>query len=166
MALNAYLQIKGQKSGIIKGSSVQRGRENKIIVIAASHELISPFDPQSGKPTGLRMHKPFVITKETDRSSPVLYAMFTNNEKIQEWELQFWAPSASGTGQEVQTYSVKLLDARIVSIHFHMPNTKDPEMLHYPEYEEIAFVYEKIIWTWNEGRIKPTSTDDWEVSVV
>ncbi|HJT17187.1 MAG TPA: type VI secretion system tube protein Hcp [Thermoanaerobaculia bacterium] len=30
-------------------------------------------DPASGLPTGKRMHKPFVITKELDKSSPLLY---------------------------------------------------------------------------------------------
>jgi hypothetical protein len=32
-------------------------------------EIISPRDAASGLPTGKRMHKPFVITKELDRSS-------------------------------------------------------------------------------------------------
>jgi len=29
-------------------------------------------DPQSGLPTGKRMHKPFVITKELDKASPII----------------------------------------------------------------------------------------------
>jgi hypothetical protein len=32
--------------------------------------LASPRDPASGLPTGKRMHKPFVITKYIDKSSP------------------------------------------------------------------------------------------------
>jgi type VI secretion system (T6SS) effector Hcp len=32
--------------------------------------VVSPRDPASGLPTGKRMHKPFVITKEIDKSSP------------------------------------------------------------------------------------------------
>ena len=68
MALNAYLKLKGQKQGEIKGSVTQKGREDKIMVIAVSHEIISPRDPASGLPTGKRMHKPFVITKELDKS--------------------------------------------------------------------------------------------------
>lgn len=34
-------------------------------------EIISPRDPASGLPTGKRMHKPFVIRKELDKSSPM-----------------------------------------------------------------------------------------------
>jgi len=35
-------------------------------------EIVSPRDPASGLPTGKRQHKPFVITKELDKSSPIL----------------------------------------------------------------------------------------------
>ncbi|HRI69004.1 MAG TPA: type VI secretion system tube protein Hcp, partial [Polyangium sp.] len=42
MALNAYLRLKGQKQGEIKGSVTQKGREGSIMVIAVSHEIISP----------------------------------------------------------------------------------------------------------------------------
>src|SRR5829696_8166488 len=105
MALNAYLKLKGQKQGEIKGGVTQKGREGKIAVIAVSHEIVSPRDAASGLPTGKRMHKPFVITKELDKSTPLLYNVLVNNENITEWELQFWTPqisARSGTGVEVQ----------------------------------------------------------------
>ncbi len=35
-------------------------------------EIVSPRDASSGLPTGKRMHKPFTITKELDKSSPEL----------------------------------------------------------------------------------------------
>jgi len=35
-------------------------------------DIVSPRDAASGLPTGKRMHKPFVITKELDKSSPML----------------------------------------------------------------------------------------------
>jgi type VI secretion system secreted protein Hcp len=167
MALNAYLRIKGQKTGDVKGSVTQKGREGRIMVIAASHAIVSPRDLQSGLPTGKRMHKPFTITKDSDKSSPVLYNMLIINENILEWELQFWAPalsSPSGTGQEVQSHTVKLVNANIASINFCMPNNKNPELMRYVEYEEIAFTYQKIIWTWNDGGI--TAADDWEAPSV
>ena len=161
MALNAYLKLKGQTQGEIKGSVTQKGREGKIMVIAVSHEIMSPRDPASGLPTGKRMHKPFVITKELDKSSPLLYNVLVNNENITEWETQFWQPSA--TGAELQHYTVKLTNANIASIHFRMLNNKNPELMKYAEYEEVAFTYQKIIWTWTQGGI--TAEDDWESPV-
>ena len=166
MALNAYLHMKGQKQGEIKGSVTQKGRENKIMVIATNHEIVSPRDAASGLPTGKRMHKPFVITKELDKSSPLLYQMLCTNENVSEWELQFWTPqmkAATGSGMETQHFTVKLTNANIASIHAVMPNNKHPDLMKYAEYEEIAFTYQKIEWTWKEGGI--TAGDDWEAPV-
>jgi type VI secretion system secreted protein Hcp len=161
MALNAYLNLKGQKTGDIKGSVTQKGREGKIMVIAVSHEVVSPRDPASGLPTGKRMHKPFVITKELDKSSPLLWNVLVNNENITEWQLQFWQPSA--TGAEKQHYTVKLTNANIASIAFRMANNKHPDLMKFAEYEEIAFTYQKIEWVWVDGGI--TALDDWESPV-
>jgi type VI secretion system secreted protein Hcp len=161
MALNAYLKLKGQKQGEIKGSVTQKGREGKIAVIAVSHEIISPRDPASGLPTGKRLHKPFVITKELDRSSPLLYSALVTNENLTEWELQFWQPSAKGA--EKQDYTVKLTNANIASIDFRMDNNKHPDLMRYAEYEEIAFTYQKIEWIWTDGGI--TAADDWEAPI-
>lgn len=41
-------------------------------VINFDQEIVSPRDAASGLPTGKRQHKPFVITSELDKSSPVL----------------------------------------------------------------------------------------------
>jgi len=168
MALNAYLKIKGQKQGEIKGGVTQKGRENKIMVIAVSHEIISPRDPASGLPTGKRMHKPLVITKELDKASPLLYNALVNNENISEFELQFWAPqkqhASAGVGAEYQNYTIKLTNSNIASISFRLANNKHPDLMKFSEYEEIAFTYQKIEWTWMDGGI--TAMDDWEAPVV
>ena len=157
MTLNAYLRIKGEKQGEIKGSVTQRGHEGWIMVIGASHSLESPRDASSGLPTGTRVHEPFVIIKELDQSTPLLYNMLVNGENISEWELQFWRPGATGT--EANHYTVKLTDANIANIDFKMPDNKDPNLSQRVEYEEISFTYQKIQWTWNEGGI--TASDDW-----
>ena len=167
MALQAYLNLKGQKQGEIKGSVTQKGREGKIAIIAVSHEIVSPRDPASGLPTGKRMHKPFVITKELDKSSPLLYNALVNNENIPDWQLQFWTPqikATTGSGNEVQHYTVKLTNANVASIAFRMANNKHPDLMKFAEYEEVAFTYQKIEWTWNDGGI--TAGDDWEAPTV
>ena len=131
MALMAYLKLKGQKQGDIKGSVTQKGREGKIAVIAAEHQIVSPRDPASGLATGKRQHQPFVLTKELDAATPLLHTLQTNNEAITDWELQFWAPqvqATGGVGAEVQRYTVRLFDARLVGMHFQMPDLRDPAL--------------------------------------
>ena len=162
MALNAYLKIEAEKQGQIKGSVTQKGREDSIMVIAVSHNIDSPRDAASGLPTGKRKHEPFKILKELDKSSPLLYNVLTNNENVTEWELQHWQPST--TGAEKQHYTVRLTNANIASIHFRMLNNKNPDLMKYAEFEEVAFTYQKIEWTWMDGGI--TAMDDWESPVV
>jgi type VI secretion system secreted protein Hcp len=158
MALASYLTITGQRQGAIRGSVTQKGREGKILVIAVQHEIVAPRDPQSGIPTGRRMHKPLNVIKELDRSTPLLHQVLCTNENLSSVQLDFW--TASATGQEKQHYTVELVNANISSITFKQANIRSPKLQRLVEYEEIAFTYQKITWTWNDGGI--TATDDWE----
>ena len=161
MALNAYLKLTGQKQGQIKGSVTQKGRENKIMVIAVNHEVNAPVIAGASHGVSKIQHHPFIITKELDKSSPLLYSAMIRNENMTEFILEFWtanATASAGTGTEVQHYTVKLSNARIIDIKFCMLNNKNPELMRYSEYEEVSFVYEKIEWTWVAGGI--TAYDD------
>jgi type VI secretion system secreted protein Hcp len=158
MALNAYLAIHAEKQGPIHGSVTQKGREGKILVFAVAHGIVCPRDPASGRPTGKRIHKPFIVTKELDRSTPLLYSVLTNNENVKAWELQFWQPSP--TGVERRHFTVRLTNANISAIYFRMANNRSAKAARLPEYEEVSFTYQKIEWTWAEGGL--STEDDWE----
>lgn len=158
MALNAYLYIEGETQGTIEGSVEQAGREGLIQVVSMSHEVISPRDAASGLPTGKRQHKPLTITKEIDKSSPLLMNVLVNNENVTEFRLDFWQPSR--TGQEFQFYTIALLNASVAGIRQEMLNNKYPENMQHKEREHIQFTYQKITWTWQDGGI--TAEDDWE----
>ena len=162
MALNAYLTLKGQKQGTIRGSVTQKGRENSILVHAFSNEILSPRDPATGLPTGKRMHKPVVILKEVDRGSPQLWNAFVSNEDLTTWELKFWATEVDGT--EKQIYTISMVNAAIASMREFMLDNEDPANSKLPLREEISFTYQKIVWTWTDASI--TATDDWESPVV
>jgi type VI secretion system secreted protein Hcp len=163
VALSAYLRLVGQKSGEIKGSVTQKGREGKIEVIAVSHDIVSPRDAASGLPTGKRMHKPLVITKQLDASSVPLQRVAADNENLREWELQFYAPElrgGAGVGTEANNFTINLTGASIAEINLQMPNDKHPDLMKLATFEEIAFTYQSIQWTWTEGGL--TASDDWE----
>lgn len=152
-ALNAYLTLKGSKQGDIKGSVTQKGREGKIMVIAVDHQI---------KPTGTKaVHGAFVITKELDKSTPLLFKAATTGETF-DFELQFWTPQIGiqqGGGSEKQHYTVKLTGAKITNFAFKMANNKNPENTRYAEYEEISFTYDKIEWLWVDGGISASDTN-------
>ena len=158
MALNAYMRVTGETQGEIRGSVTQAGREDSIMVLAVDHEVVSPRDEASGLPTGKRQHKPLTITKEIDKTTPLLMNALVNNENITDMEIRFWAPS--NTGQEFQYYTIELLNASIAGIRFEMLNNKYPENMQHKECEYVTFCYEKIIWTYEDGG--NTAEDDWE----
>ncbi len=87
-ALNAYMRITAESQGTIKGSVAKAGREDAIMIIGISHEVTSPRDAASGLPTGKRQHKPFTITLEIDKSSPLLKRGLKKGAKIAEATLK------------------------------------------------------------------------------
>jgi type VI secretion system secreted protein Hcp len=158
MALPAYLSLEGAKTGVIHGGATQKGRQGKIMVVAYSHEVLSPRDPSSGLPSGVRQHKPLVITKELDSATPRLYQMLATNENIAKWELEFWRPGSTG-GPEQQHFTIRLNDANIVNITARMPNCRDANLAKIETYEEVAFTYQSIEWTWMDGGV--VAADEW-----
>lgn len=150
-ALNAYLKLKGQKSGEIKGSVTQKGREGRIAVIAVSHSIVSPRDAASGLPTGKRMHKPLVISKLVDRSTPLLSGVLVNNENLSEAVFTVYEPNVK-LGESL-AYTIKLVNASISSIQLR--TDADGRLI-----EDISFVYQKIEWAWADGGV--AFVDDWQ----
>ena len=146
-AISATAAIVGQKSGAIVGKSgaiAGDGPNGKIMVIAVSHEIVSPRDAASGLPTGKRQHKPFTIRKELDKSTPLLYSALVTNENLS---------SATFTYQRngAPFMTVKLTNANISDIAQSGGS------------ESVSFTYQKIQWTWIDGGI--TAEDDWESPV-
>jgi type VI secretion system secreted protein Hcp len=155
-AMMAYAYIKGARSGPIKGSVTQKGREDSIGVIAFTHDVKTPTDPTTGAATGKRQHGVFKITKELDKSTPLLYNSWAINENLSEVTFKFWSPNLKGGmggGTEVQNYTVKLTNAHIVNIKSELPNVRVPELMKLEQQEEVSFTYQRIDWTWNEGGI-------------
>ena len=160
MALDAYMTLKGRVSGDIKGSVTTPGHEGSIRVVAVQHEITTPRDPQSGLPTGRRQHKPFVVTKELDKSSPILYKVLATNEVLTSVVVKFMAPAPAGpSGTAINDYTVTLTNASIADITFVMPSTVDASSSKSPELDRVSFTYQKIEWTWTQGDI--TASDDW-----
>jgi type VI secretion system secreted protein Hcp len=158
MAEMAYLSLKGQVTGSIKGGITQKGREGCIGVIAVSHQIEAPYDATSGAPSGKRQHKPIKLTKEFDQSTPLLVKVLTTNENITDWKLDFFKKDPAGLDENA--YRIELVNARLVSYEFKQADIRDPDKAKLACYEEVSFVYQKITWTC----LKPTTisaSDDW-----
>jgi type VI secretion system secreted protein Hcp len=126
-------------------------------VEAFEHQIILPRDPQSGQPTGQRVHKPLKITKVMDKASPLLFRALASGERLPKVEMKFYRTSASGTMEHY--FTIQLEDAIIVDILAYMPNCQDPGQAHFTHLEDVFMTYRKIIKT---HEIASTSeSDDW-----
>ncbi len=163
MSLNAFLTVKAATQGQIKGSVVQKGKEVQIAVYAYHHEIVSPRDTASGQATGKRQHKPLIITKEIDKSSPLLLKALVTNEALPEIVIHFFAGAGAGTGVEVQSYTIKLTNASISAISQDMSLNKIDPGIKLPVLEQISFVCKKIEWIWVGGGI--AAEDDWQAVI-
>ncbi len=171
MPTPAYLTIEGAKQGPITsgtftedsvGNIFQEGHEDEILVQAFKHQVIIPRDPQSGQPTGQRVHQPLTITKVFDKSSPLLYQALTSGERLNTCVLKWYRTSSSGTQEHY--FTIELEDAIIVDIAAYMPNCQDPGLSHFTHLEDVSFTYRKITWT---HEVAGTSgEDDWRVPKV
>jgi type VI secretion system secreted protein Hcp len=127
------------------------------MVIGFHQQVVSPGDPSTGLATGKRIHTPFIITKEIDKSTPLLYSDLVNNENLMNWELQCFA--LKGAGVEVNNYTVNLTNSRVVDIDSNVLNNKMSENAQLLLMEQVNFVDQKIKWTSIAGGT--TSEDDW-----
>ena len=157
MPMPAHLEVTGNNQGKIDGSCDMQGRENTILVEGFDHEVYIPRDPQSGLPTGKRVHNAMKVVKTYDKSSPKLYQALCTGEQLSDVTLKWYR--IDPTGSEEHYFTTKLEDAILVAIKPWMPNCLDPATESYTHMEELAFTYKKIMWTWEPDGIE--SEDSW-----
>ena len=166
MATPAYMSITGETQGLITenaftalsvGNTYQEGHEDEVMVQAFSHQMIIPRDPQSGQPTGSRVHHPLCITKVFDKSSPLLLAALSTGENLTEVTIK-WYRSMDGGGQE-HYYTTTLKDAIIVEIKDYMHNCQDKANEHFTHLEDVHFSYREI--SWEHITASTAGSDDW-----
>lgn len=166
MPTPAYLSIEGERQGVISagaftlasvGNIYQEGFEDTILVQSFDHAMSIPTDPQSGQPSGQRVHGPFIITKVIDKSSPLLCTAMTTGERLKKCELRLYRTTAEGTQEHY--YTIKLTDAVIVHISTTMPSAQSSATAHLTHLETIAINYRAI--QWNHEACGTSGGDDW-----
>jgi type VI secretion system secreted protein Hcp len=159
MAIPGFLSVTGKTQGKIEGSCEIQGNVGKILVEASEHLIDIPNSPQTGLPTGKRVHHPLVITKFIDKSSPKLMQALTSGEVLTEVLLEY--VRIDNTGKEAVYYTTQLSNAIIVSIKSWSHNSldTDPNKKQYGDMQDVAFTYEKIVETWKPDGIE--AEDSW-----
>lgn len=157
MPMPGNLTLVGKEQGPIEGSCEIEGREDTILVQAFKHLVDLPSN-ESGLPSGKRIHRPLMITKEVDKSSPKLYQALCTGEVLTEATLRWYR--MDGSGDEVQFFTVMLQNAMIVKYESWVPDVLDKQNASYGNMENLWLTYEVIRWTWEEDGIE--YEDQWE----
>ena len=133
-SVNAF--ITGQVQGPFGGDVTAKGLTGSVEVIAVNHSIVSPRDAASGLPTGKRIHKPFVIFKYPDKSSPRLLAAIATNEALTV-EVRFYRTVS--TGATVLYHTFKLTNANVAEITTDGTTASGARIM-----EKVSFTYQKI----------------------
>ena len=165
MSQPVYVSITGATQGNISqnaftadsvGNIYQEGHENEVFCQALTVHVTIPRDPQSGAPTGQRVHQPASLIKYVDRASPLLMASITSGEILQV-TANFYRTSTAG--KQENYYQVQFTDVLLVDLRQYTPVALDPANGPYRDMEEILFTYRKIEST---HKVAGTSgADDW-----
>lgn len=151
MPMPGNLTLVGKEQGPIEGSCDIEGREETILVQSFKHVVDLPSNEQ-GLPSGRRVHRPLMITKEVDKSTPKLYQALCTGEPMSEATLRWYR--MDGTGEEQQYFTVMLQNAMLVKIESWVPDVLDKQNAQYGNMENLWFTYEVIRWTWEEDGIE------------
>ncbi|WP_061959482.1 Hcp family type VI secretion system effector [Cupriavidus pauculus] len=151
MAIPACMWIKDDGGADIKGSVTVSGREGSVEVVAFDHGVHLPTDSNTGKLTGTRVHKPVVLTKETDASTPYLYKAVTKGQTLQAVEIKWYKIDDSGKEQEY--FNTRMENVKVVGVTPRMLDIKNPAFEKHNHLEDIELRYEKITWAYKDGNI-------------
>lgn len=162
------MTLEGSKSGKISdgagggesiGNLARTGdRADACYVTAYTDQVVRPKDPQTGQPTGNRIHQGLKVSKLIDKTSPILRQAITPTDaEVFTVELKFYRQPEGG-GAEEHYYTITAEEAVIVDIVGITPNVNDKNFSDYVDYEEVTFTYKNI--TYKHEVSTTESTDD------
>jgi len=166
MPTPAFISIEGSNQGKITagaftedsvGNVYVEGHEDEIMAQEVSHIVTVPVDPQSGQPSGQRVHKPFSFTTSLNKAVPLLYNALTQGERLPEVEIHWYRTSTSGGAEHF--FTTKLEDATITDITLVSPNAQDKLNSDKTELFKVSMNYRKIVW--EHVAAGTSGSDDW-----
>jgi len=165
MPVAAWMYVNGEKQGDISagagsadsiGTLTKKGHEDEILVWAWDHAVTQPTDKASGGSSGTRLHSPVTITKQFDKSSPLLYQALCTGEALPSVVVTFYRIEGAA---EVKYFTITLENAKVTEVRSWMPNFQDEALAHLQQMEDVQFRYTKIMW--ENLKTNTQSEDDW-----
>ncbi|MBW1246632.1 Hcp family type VI secretion system effector [Pseudomonas tolaasii] len=145
MAYHGYMSIKGKSQGLISagcstqdsiGNKCQEGHTDEIMVMSFNHNMLNTGNVRAST------HGPVVITKNIDKSSPLLAVALSNREELS-CVINFYRTSQFRQLEKYHTVDIR--GCIITSLTIEVPHAvllTDVEAQ-----EHLAIRYREIIWT-------------------
>ena len=147
MSTPAHLWIEDETGSPIIGSCQMPMRLGSIELKSFSHGVTIPVDPSWGKLTSTRIHKPIVIVKEFDRTTPLLYRALCEGRTMKKATIKMYYIPESGI--EAEYFNIILENLKITTISPYLsPNSMSSTHL-----ETLELRYEAITWKYTDGNI-------------
>lgn len=166
MPTPAYISIEGKTQGPITkgaftadsvGNIFVEGHEDQILVQEVNHRIKVPTDPQSGQPSGQRVHGPLIFTCSLNKAVPLLYNALASGEMLPKVELSWYRTSVDG--KQERFFATKLIDAVIVDIDLVMPHAQQADNKEFTQLCKVSLAYRGIEWEHIMG--STAGADDW-----
>jgi len=170
MPTPCYISIEGESQGLITagassldsvGDAFVEGHEDEMMVQQFSHVVTVPTDPQSGQPSGQRVHKPFKFTVALNKAVPLLYNALASGESLSSLELKWYRTSVEG--KQENFFTTALEGASIVNIECEMPHCQDPTNSNFTQNLTVSISYRKIVW--DHVNAGTSGSDDWRTPI-
>ncbi|WP_339547033.1 Hcp family type VI secretion system effector [Pseudomonas sp. RA_35y_Pfl2_P32] len=150
MANHSYMTITGKKQGLISagcssqnsiGNKCQARHEDEIMVLAYSHNMAAGND--GGTSGGRGKHMPVILTKNIDKSTPLLASALHEGEEI-DCKINFYRTSPAGFHEKY--FTVTLSGGCIAHLSVQVPHAihmgdAQPQELVAIRYREISWVH-------------------------
>ena len=129
------------------GSSEKENREDTSDIFEIEHHIHQPVMPETGEPTGVRIHSPLRVVKVVDKATPGFHKAMCTGQNLAEVVLTFYRIDPASRSED-EYYKITLRQARIVDVQPYMPMSFVPTNESYRHMEQVSFVYEEIEWNW------------------
>jgi type VI secretion system secreted protein Hcp len=146
-----YVKATGAKQGVFTGPVTQKGSEGQIEATECDFGLGTPYDHVTGQASGKRQPRPVVLSKGTDKSSPLFYNACTNNEVLTSVAIKYM----TAADDHKPTMTITLTNA-MVREYAHQAGSNGVG------HEKLTLTYMKIEFTWVDGGI--VAIDDWSAT--
>ncbi|WP_067704878.1 type VI secretion system tube protein TssD [Erwinia sp. ErVv1] len=147
MSAPAHLWLEDENGSPVVGSCLIPQRLGSIELKSFSHGVTIPVESGWGKLTGTRVHRPVVIVKEFDQTTPLLYRAVCEGRTLKKALVRMYRIFESGI--ESEYFNIIMENVKITTVSPYLA----PNGISSTHLETLEVRYEAITWTFTEGNI-------------